>query len=395
MVLSKLRIPAALTLVTGVWLFSLLLVLGLATVMLFVVPGLSGSGVPCHADRVAAGGMSCYPMQIALHRLLIGVVLIVAVSAVSAVGLRCWLNRKIIHPLDGAMKAVSAVAKGDLSRTVVVTELTQAKRLFTSIREMQAALIQTILRVQDAVSSIEDTIGQMRGENAHLAARTEQQAAAVEQTTATIQQLTATVTTNAELAKQTHRFVEETSQLIAEGAARVEDIVKAMGAMITDSGAIAAMADQIDEIAAQTNILALNAAVEAARAGPDGRGFAVVAAEVRNLAQKSAGAASEIAAIVGRSKTTIEQGARVAGDVAKTMLRIVAAARQASGQSAEMSASAADQRVTVEEIGAAIEQIDHVTQSNAALVEESVRMADGLNQRARELVSTVSVWKVR
>jgi len=75
--------------------------------------------------------------------------------------------------------------------------------------------------------------------------------------------------------------------------------------------------------------------------------------------------------------------------------RIVAAARQASGQSAEMSASAADQRVTVEEIGAAIGQIDHVTQSNAALVEESVRMADGLNQRARELVSTVLVWKVR
>jgi len=124
----------------------------------------------------------------------------------------------------------------------------------------------------------------------------------------------------------------------------------------------------IDGIAFQTNILALNAAVEAARAGEQGRGFAVVAGEVRSLAQRSALAAREIKVLIGRSAERVEVGARQVDDAGKAIVDIVGQVQRVSQLITAISAASAEQTQGIGQVGDAVEQLDQVTQQNAALV---------------------------
>jgi methyl-accepting chemotaxis protein len=148
----------------------------------------------------------------------------------------------------------------------------------------------------------------------------------------------------------------------------------------------------IDGIAFQTNILALNAAVEAARAGEQGRGFAVVATEVRTLAQRSAAAAKEIKALIQNSVETVEAGSQQVGEAGRAMQGIVAQVKRVNDLIAEISAATIEQTQGISQVGDAVNQLDQVTQQNAALVEESAAAAESLNQQAARLVSAVSVF---
>ncbi len=150
----------------------------------------------------------------------------------------------------------------------------------------------------------------------------------------------------------------------------------------------------IDGIAFQTNILALNAAVEAARAGEQGRGFAVVAGEVRNLAQRSAEAAREIKSLIASSVERVEQGSAQVDQAGRTMDEVVTSIRRVADIVAEISASSDEQSTGVGQVGQAVSQMDQVTQQNAALVEEAAAAAESMQDQAKNLVSTVAVFKV-
>jgi methyl-accepting chemotaxis protein len=184
------------------------------------------------------------------------------------------------------------------------------------------------------------------------------------------------------------------SEVAVKGGAVVSQMVGTMGAINESSKKIVDIIGVIDGIAFQTNILALNAAVEAARAGEQGRGFAVVAAEVRNLAQRSAGAAKEIKALIGDSVEKVDAGARLVDQAGATMDEVVASVRRVTDIIGEITAASHEQSSGIEQINLAITQMDEVTQQNAALVEEAAAAAGSLQDQAENLVKTVSVFKV-
>jgi methyl-accepting chemotaxis protein len=150
----------------------------------------------------------------------------------------------------------------------------------------------------------------------------------------------------------------------------------------------------IDGIAFQTNILALNAAVEAARAGEQGRGFAVVAGEVRSLAQRSAEAAKEIKGLIGSSVDQVEAGSQLVAEAGKTMSEIVGSVQRLSDIIGEITAAAGEQSDGIGQVNVAVNQLDQMTQQNAALVEESAAAAQSLKDQATRLAQVVQVFRI-
>jgi len=215
-----------------------------------------------------------------------------------------------------------------------------------------------------------------------LAEGSSEQAASVEETSASLEELSSMTKRNAENAHKANELAREARTAADKGAGDMTAMNTAMHSIKTSSDDIAKIIKTIDEIAFQTNILALNAAVEAARAGEAGMGFAVVADEVRSLAQRSATAAKETAAKIEGAITNTAQGVQISGKVAEALNNIVIKARQVDELVAEVASASREQTQGINQINAAVGQMDKVTQSNAANAEESAAAAQELNAQA-------------
>ena len=180
----------------------------------------------------------------------------------------------------------------------------------------------------------------------------------------------------------------------AKGGQIVSDVVGTMGSIKASSYKIVDIIGVIDGIAFQTNILALNAAVEAARAGEQERGFAVVASEVRNLAQRSAGAAKEIKALIGDSVEQVDIGARLVQQAGSTMDDVVASVRRVTDIMAEITSASSEQSTGIDQVNIAISQMDQVTQQNAALVEQAAAAAESMQDQAANLARVADSFKL-
>jgi methyl-accepting chemotaxis protein len=207
-------------------------------------------------------------------------------------------------------------------------------------------------------------------------------------------ELTTTVTQNAGNAGRASQLAVEASEVAREGGHVVGQVVRTMNGISDSSRRIADIIGVIDGIAFQTNILALNAAVEAARAGEQGRGFAVVAAEVRNLAQRSAGAAREIKALIGESVEKVDAGAKLVDSAGRKMDEIVVSVKKVSDLIAEIAAASAEQSQGIQQVSTAVSQMDEVVQQNAALVEEAGAATEALRHEAAGLVALVGRFRV-
>ena len=227
-----------------------------------------------------------------------------------------------------------------------------------------------------------------------LSRRTEQQAASLEETAAALDQITATVRRGAEGAKQATTAASGAKGDAVRSGEVMTDAVNAMGEIEQSSSQITQIIGVIDEIAFQTNLLALNAGVEAARAGDAGRGFAVVAQEVRALAQRSAAAAKEIETLIANSSAQVQRGVRLVGDTGQALSAIVAKVTEIDALIAEIAQSSEEQATGLAQVNTAVNQMDQVTQQNAAMVEEATAASSSLKSEALELANLVGRFDI-
>jgi methyl-accepting chemotaxis protein len=309
--------------------------------------------------------------------------------------LMAWvITRSITGPLTEAVRITETVARGDLTSRIGPTSADETGRLLAALQNMISSLVTVVGTVRASSDSIATGSAQIATGNADLSQRTEEQASNLQQTAASMEQLTGTVTNTADTAREAAALARSASDTAGKGGVAVGRVVSTMDEISASSRKIADIIGVIDGIAFQTNILALNAAVEAARAGEQGRGFAVVASEVRNLAQRSAGAAKEIKELIGASVERVEAGAQLVGDAGTTMKDIVAQVQRVAVLINVFSTATVEQTSGIGQVSSAVSQLDQVTQQNAALVEESAAAAESLKNQAAKLVEAVQVFKV-
>ena len=321
---------------------------------------------------------------------------IVMFAIVAGLGISTFfLSRSITSPLARLVRQAERIGNNDLSGHIEVDRGDEIGEVQRALSAMQDSLNRIVSEVRHSADSIQTASSEIASGNLDLSQRTEQTASNLQQTATAMGQLTGTVKQSAESAATANQLAGSAAQVAQRGGEVVGQVVATMDEINASSKRINDIIGVIDGIAFQTNILALNAAVEAARAGEQGRGFAVVASEVRSLAQRSAEAAREIKTLIGASVDRVEAGARLVQDAGSTMTEIVSSVGKVSDIIGEIRASTVEQSEGIGAVNGSVGQLDHMTQQNAALVEQSAAAAESLHEQAGKLAELVSGFKLQ
>ena len=259
-----------------------------------------------------------------------------------------------------------------------------------SIAAFQSALEEVLAKT----SHLSDNSHAMREAADNLSKRTEQQAAALEQTAASLEEVTSAVRSSVDRTTETRQLVREARDCTASSGGVVRDAVSAMKRIEQASSEINQIISVIDSIAFQTNLLALNAGVEAARAGDAGKGFAVVAQEVRELAQRSAKAASEIGVLIANSSREVADGVKLVSDTGAALDRIEGFVMDIDIKVETITTASKEQSVGLGEISSAVNALDQMTQQNASMVEETTAISHSLSVESQALAQLVGRFKL-
>jgi methyl-accepting chemotaxis protein len=305
-----------------------------------------------------------------------------------------FIRRVVTQPLEYCVEVARGIAAGDLTQRVEVRSSNEMGELQQALKDMNVSLEGIVRKVRAGTDTIFSASNDIASGNLDLSNRTELQASTLEHTAASMAEVTTAVNQNAEHARHANQMAQNASDVAERGGQVVSGVIDTMASINASSKHIVDIIAVIDGIAFQTNILALNAAVEAARAGEQGRGFAVVASEVRSLAKRSADAAKEIKALIGDSVTKVEAGSTLVQQAGATMKDIVNSIHDVSTLMGEISAASADQTAGIQRVGGAIDEMNHVTQQNAAMVEEAAAATQSLQDQAQHLEESVGAFKI-
>jgi hypothetical protein len=251
-----------------------------------------------------------------------------------------------------------------------------------------------LIQVAEIADTVTIAAQQLAAASEELSSGAQEQASSLEETASSLEEITGTIQQNADNAQQANQLAGNSREVAEKGGEVVGRAVQGMSEINAASRKIADIITAIDEIAFQTNLLALNAAVEAARAGEQGRGFAVVAGEVRNLAQRSAGAAKEIKGLIQDSVSKVEAGTHLVNQSGQTLNEIVTSVKRVTDIVSEIAAASREQAGGVEQVNRAVTQMDQVTQGNASQTEELSSTAQGLAAQATQLQQLVAQFNL-
>ena len=302
--------------------------------------------------------------------------------------------RSVVVPLEHVREEIDRISSSDLTGQIEAKGIVELARLMQSLRILQINIKWLVGQIRESTDLVNSGASEIASGNADLSARTESQASSLEETASSMEELTSTVKQNAESAHHASKLVSSTAEIAVNGGEVVGKVIHTMGSIKDSSRKIADIIGVIDGIAFQTNILALNAAVEAARAGEQGRGFAVVASEVRNLAQRSAGAAKEIKSLIEDSVEKVETGRKLVDEAGEAMEDIVTSVQLVADIIGGTATASQEQSAGIEQVNQAVGQMDEMTQQNAALVEEAAAAAESLQDQAGKLAELVKTFKL-
>lgn len=294
--------------------------------------------------------------------------------------------------INDTARVLDALAHGRLTETISADYQGSFGKLKQDSNATVAKLTEIITNIRESASTVSTGANEIAQGNADLSQRTESQASNLEETASSMEEMTSAVKQTSENSIHANELAVSASQQAEQGGEVVSRAVTAMDEINQASNKIADIIGVIDEIAFQTNLLALNAAVEAARAGEQGRGFAVVAGEVRNLAQRSAGAAKEIKDLIRDSVDKVNAGTNLVNESGKTLEDIVTSVKRVTDMIEEISVAAKEQSSGIEQVNGAIAQMDEMTQQNAALVEEATAAGEAMAEQSRAMMKLMDFF---
>jgi methyl-accepting chemotaxis protein len=339
------------------------------------------------------------------------------ISIISSIIIGFFIIRSIKKGIGNAIRAVKAVARGDLNRikitardeigdllenlnlmidamrdvtrlaremaggnlTVSLEERSQEDKLLRALNAMMKKLNEVMTTVKSGAESVSSGSHQISSAAEEISQGAAEQSASAEEISSSTEQMAAITRQNADNAFHT----EQTALKVAEDAM---ESGRAVAEAVTVMKDISERILIIQDIARQTDLLALNAAVEAARAGEQGKCFAVVASEIRNLAERSRHAADEI------SKFSMESMA-VAERAGEMLTRLVPDIRKTAELVQEISSASKEQSMNTDEVNRGIQQLDQVIQQNVSASEEMSVASEEMASQAEHLLNTIGFFK--
>lgn len=295
----------------------------------------------------------------------------------------------------GALRdGLRRLAAGDLTTRIEQPFDGKLDQIRDDFNEACATINATFGRVVATAQTLDGGVSEIVTASDDLSRRTERVAAALEETVATLREINGTVERSSQSLEKTRQRTAAARADAEASRAVVSDALAAIGAIETSASEINQIIAVIDDIAFQTNLLALNAGVEAARAGDAGQGFAVVASEVRALAQRSATAAKEIKELISKSTEQVATGSRLVGETGNTLHRIAEQVLEMSTDIEDIAARAREEAVALKQLGVATDEMDQMTQQNAAMAEEATATSHSLSNEAAELTAMVRTFRI-
>ena len=302
---------------------------------------------------------------------------------------------KVVDDATGELgRILAALAAGDLTQRIETDYEGRFGELKNSANRTAEQLATIVADIQESAGEFKNAASEITAGTEDLSNRTEQAAANLEETAASTEQMSATVRQNAKNAKNASELASSADENAKQGGQVVAQAVSAMAGIEGSAQKITDIISVIDEIAFQTNLLALNASVEAARAGEAGKGFAVVAQEVRQLAQRSAQAASDIKTLIQNSNGQVKDGVELVNQAGEALTEIVGSIGKVAGIVQEIANASEEQASGVQEINGSIANMDEMTQQNSALVEENSASTRVLAEQAGKLSELMAFFKL-